>query len=346
MSVYRRATQPYDPDALKAADAAVGGRTLGLGPEDADARKQWMDAYIAAGGQYVEVAPKGKGPSDPVHGCRDKPLLWVNLVSLTFTTDHGLLTDKFSASTDPESELDRWAPGGTKFADLDPKEWTQTHNFPVSQTKSTLLSVIAEFEAGPQDAAAASGSITATSESWTFVGKATFKPTNDAKTNTVKVPLKGDVLPELVQKLSESLDWEIEACGRTFTSKSGPHVVYVTYGVPKAIPDRGIIDPDSDDLKEIFPPEKLGVTLKRMDKSVEVIEPRDTTDPVSRHVFSFDAADPQHRDVVNLTRPHAIVNRLMKLFKGYELEPDKSLHNFMHPNYFNGVGGAWPIADY
>ena len=67
---YRRATQPLNPDAVKAANAAVaaetGGRALTMGPEDAALRKKWMDAYIAAGGAYEEVPPSGNKPGDPV----------------------------------------------------------------------------------------------------------------------------------------------------------------------------------------------------------------------------------------------------------------------------------------
>jgi hypothetical protein len=107
-----------------------------------------------------------------------------------FTTYHSLLTDKFTASTAKDSDLDRWMPGGKKYFDQDSREWTADHNFPISQTKNTLLSLIAEFEAGPPDADAEAGLVTATSDLWTFTGKATFVPTNSAKTDTVKVPLK------------------------------------------------------------------------------------------------------------------------------------------------------------
>jgi hypothetical protein len=76
MSEYRRATEPLNPEAVKAANAAVsdetGGRRLTMGPEDAELRKKWMDAYIAAGGEYKVVKPSGKSPKDPNAHCPPK----------------------------------------------------------------------------------------------------------------------------------------------------------------------------------------------------------------------------------------------------------------------------------
>ena len=64
MSEYRRATEPLNPEAVKAANAAVseetGGRRITLGADDAALRKKWMDAYIAAGGDYKVVKPSAE----------------------------------------------------------------------------------------------------------------------------------------------------------------------------------------------------------------------------------------------------------------------------------------------
>ena len=342
-----RATRPLNEDAVRAANAAVGGKKLGTGPEDGDLREKWMEAYVAAGGKAVPVVPKGRSPGGAVCACPDKPILTVTLVSVTFTTDHGLLTDKYTSSEDRKDALDRWMPGGKKYSERDPKEWTRDHNFSISQTKNTMLSIIAEFEAGPADAAPASGSITGTSERWTFLGRATFRPTNSAKTNTIKVPMKGDLLPEEIQRLDETLKWEIDIGGRTFTARSGPHTVYVTYDTPRAVGDRQDIDLDTGEIS--FRPQPLGITLKRMDKAVELVEPRDTTEPIFRTIHEFDPANPKTLKGVDveLNRPHAIVYKLMRMFKDYELNPDVTLAEFSHPVYMNsGRGGSWGIADY
>jgi hypothetical protein len=181
------------------------------------------------------------------------------------------------------------------------------------------------------------------------VGKANFYPTNAAKTNTVKVTMEGDLLPEEIQKLKETLTWEVEVSGKTFTSRSGPHTVYVTYDAPKSFPDREEIDFDDPGKPGTFPLQPLGVTLKRLDKAVELAEPGDTTEEVERTVFAFNPAAPAKlkETKVKLNRPHVIVRTLMRVIKDYELEADASLKAVNHPVYMNsGVGGAWPITDY
>jgi hypothetical protein len=341
-----RATKPLDPEAVKAADAAVGGRKLGSGPEDAADREKWMEAYKKAGGKVEPIEQSGKAPGGAVLTCPAKHILAVKLVSVTFTTDHGLLTDKFTPSADMDKEIDRWMPGGKKYQDIDAKEWKPDHSFPISQTKSTRLDLIAEFECEPADAGSVTGFVTATSSQWTFTGKATFQGTNAAKSNTVKITMKGDDLPEEIQKVRQTLSWEIEVCGQTHTAKSGPHVVYVTYDTPRAINDRQSLNDNGD---FVFEAQPLGITLKRMDRSVEMVEPGDTTDPVQRTVFAFDPANPKKLagSKVDLNRPHVIVSHLMKQFKDYELNAKKELEKFNHPTYMNmGVGGTWPIADF
>jgi hypothetical protein len=77
---------------------------------------------------------------------------------------------------------------------VNPKEWTPAHNFAISQTKSTRLDLIAEFECEPADAGSVTGFVTAISSLWTFTRKGTFQGTNAAKSNTVKITMKGDDL--------------------------------------------------------------------------------------------------------------------------------------------------------
>jgi hypothetical protein len=94
-----------------------------------------------------------------------------------------------------------------------------------------------------------------------------------------------------------------------------------------AFPDREVMDANGD---FGFPPQPLGITLKRMDRSVEMVEPGDTTEPVQRTVFAFDAANPKKTvsSKVDLNRPHVIVSHLMKQFKDYELNAKKELEKF------------------
>jgi hypothetical protein len=89
MSEYRKAInldKPSNQEALKKANAAIapetGGRQLTMGPEDADSRKKWMDAYIAAGGEYKVVKPSGKSPKDPSAHCPQVEFVLVELVEV------------------------------------------------------------------------------------------------------------------------------------------------------------------------------------------------------------------------------------------------------------------------
>lgn len=85
----RRAKQPLNAGAVTAANEALWtahpelkGRQLTMGPEDAALRKEWMDAYIAAGGQ-VEGGDPPKPPEDPVTPCPLAPKPVTSLVSPT-----------------------------------------------------------------------------------------------------------------------------------------------------------------------------------------------------------------------------------------------------------------------
>lgn len=91
MSEYRKAINLNDKknkEAVQKANAAVaketGGRQLTMGPEDADSRKKWMDAYIAAGGEYKVVKPSGKNVKSHKNLC---VLNRYKLIDLTLTVD-------------------------------------------------------------------------------------------------------------------------------------------------------------------------------------------------------------------------------------------------------------------
>jgi hypothetical protein len=74
----RHAKLPLNPDAVKAADDALyanhpelGGRKLTMSPEDGALRKEWMDSYLAAGGQADEPCPPTP-PGSPAVPCPAK----------------------------------------------------------------------------------------------------------------------------------------------------------------------------------------------------------------------------------------------------------------------------------
>lgn len=89
----RRLQRPLDPNAVKAANAAVsaetGGRQLTMEPEDAELRKKWVDAYLKAGGKEAENF-NPKQVRKPVQECPNKN--WVEVEYLY--ADDRRLNDK------------------------------------------------------------------------------------------------------------------------------------------------------------------------------------------------------------------------------------------------------------
>ncbi len=74
----RQAQRPLDPAAVASANEALWSahpemdrRQLTMGPDDAELRKEWMDAYVAAGGKVKDQKPDK--PSDPVEKCAAPP---------------------------------------------------------------------------------------------------------------------------------------------------------------------------------------------------------------------------------------------------------------------------------
>lgn len=89
----RRLQRPLDPKAVQSANAAMmaetGGRQLTMGPEDAELRKKWTDAYLAAGGKLASGF-NSKPVKDPVQICPVDN--WVEVEYLY--ADDRLLNDK------------------------------------------------------------------------------------------------------------------------------------------------------------------------------------------------------------------------------------------------------------
>lgn len=78
----RRAKLPLDPQACAVADAELakitGGRPLSMGPEDAELRRQWMDAYLRhAGPDAAEAVSGGSEVGKTAQDCDKKN--WVKL---------------------------------------------------------------------------------------------------------------------------------------------------------------------------------------------------------------------------------------------------------------------------
>jgi len=76
----RRLQRPLDPNAVKAANAALkaetGGRQLTMEPEDTALREKWVDSYLAAGGKEVKNF-NSNSVKKPVEACPTSK--WIEL---------------------------------------------------------------------------------------------------------------------------------------------------------------------------------------------------------------------------------------------------------------------------
>ena len=204
----RRATRPLNPDAARAADEAVaaetGGRPLTMGPEDAQLRQQWMEAYEAAGGQVEQTGGRSEqDPTDPVAGC-PKRLATLELVSLRFWSDWGLIKD----------EETKWTNTGKRYP---VPEWVNGRALasPVVHKLDKAVKLDLTFRAGPPGACPEKGTIEGTGpDGITFAADVTFKPGTQTFTLT-----STQATPKEVKELSLAFTWTAKT---ELASFSGP----------------------------------------------------------------------------------------------------------------------------
>jgi hypothetical protein len=118
-------------------------------------------------------------------------------------------------------------------------------------------------------------------------------------------------LPRGIYRTDFCVDWSLDyGQGPIVVGSTGPHRAYVTLGTP--VSD---IDPsaDEEELKRSTP--TPGVTLKRLDRAVELV-----------HKVRGES----------LTDPHVLAGKLMSLFPRFSLDDGKA---------FLSYGGAWRLAD-
>ena len=296
-----RLQRPLDREAVKTANEKLweqypelNRRKLTMSREDYKYRNAWVRAYVDAKGKTEEPKPAAppKRPAEKCDACRK---LTAKLISVTFTSDHGLLTDK----------TDDWKKGGQLFESKDKHEWTKDHSFPISHTKKKKITLTVEFEVTPAGAPPDSGTVTGNGG----IGALTFNGSIQLAPGRVAASLTADEeLADRVQALkNKSIKWTVR--GSRASSEAGTsnkHTIYVTMDTPK---NEG--------------KQEDGVTLKRMDKAVELVS------------------------AANSTNPHRIVAHLMGMFEFYTLKRNPAVpKKYKHPTYFNTHGGAWPMADF
>jgi hypothetical protein len=200
-----------------------------------------------------------------------------------------------------------WKRGTSKYHDQDPYEWCckPPRRFPISQTKNTKLKIKVVFYPSSKNTETVSGKVVG--DGGAFYLKFEGSGTF-APGEFVEVAMTATrPLPDQCIYLpNQAITWRVEAGGEVYPAgTSGPSSIYVTLDKPK---DEG---GDGD-----------GPTHRRMNAAVYLVERAGSNEP------------------------HKIVANLMSRFRGYILQPDPNVPaEYDHPQYFNGVGGAWPLFE-
>jgi hypothetical protein len=206
-----------------------------------------------------------------------------------------------------------WQNTGSLF----PKpEWTSGNtSSPISHTKNQKVLVEVDFEVSPPKATTTDADVTGTAAFGSLIFTA-VKQGLKGGTVTVTAESTGP-LPDLVEKLTGDIKWSVNTKedGPFDAGTSSGHTIYVTMDTPISVPGR-----------------EEGITLKRMDQAVSFVQ------------GTGKAAPPWPG------APLAIIDSLMRLISGYTLVEDPAVNTARpgvdHPKYFNGIGGAWNIADF
>ena len=234
----------------------------------------------------------GSAPGQPCNGaaqsCPCKPITNITVKSVEFFTDHRLLKDNAA----------NWKDTGNLY----PRpHWTPAIHRPVSHSMDKQVELRLVIEVQPPEACPEEGTL----EGEGPVNLA-FQPVDVAfrpGLNTVSVT-SSTKIPKVVQKLNFAVNWLAKAKSAEFNSSTASYCL-VTIDTPI---NEGI--------------QEDGVTLKRMDKAIDLVQPTGSIDP------------------------HTIVAALMKKFPFYTLERNPAVPlSYNHPRYYNSEGGAWPMAD-
>jgi hypothetical protein len=233
-----------------------------------------------------------------------KAIQTIKTLALSFTSDHGVMKDYLSD----------WQNNGTLFSKPEFKYGNASK--PVSLTKAEKVKVKVDFEVWPKDADEVDVTIKGTA-GWD--ASLTFEKTAKLKGGVITVPFTSNKeLPDAVAKYTGDIKWSVTAGTKTWDADaSWGHVLYVTMGIP----DVSFVGPEA------------GITVKRMEKAVEIVGKTGTIEP------------------------HAIVRSIMSGFPGYRVpgsplprgapppSPDVNWPTYLPSATAPVLGGAWNIAD-
>jgi hypothetical protein len=153
------------------------------------------------------------------------PIEEVQIATLTFGSDHGVLINNAKDYTDTRDRCTK-------------PEWNEHGSLPISQTKNTKLKVTIGLTATPPNHASTKALVRGMSSdgAFSFVEQEVFLENGKGEAT-----LESDEsLPDKVTRITFHIHWGIEIDGKASNiGSSGEHAVFVTYGNPYgSIPTR------------------------------------------------------------------------------------------------------------
>lgn len=200
------------------------------------------------GGVRLDEAPGGPTPADPTPKKERIPIDALEVVSVAWRSDHGLLKN---------NEKD-WRHTGSVYAK---PEWTRGgQNHPISHTMDSPAQLEVTIVVGPPDGEPQAGKLIGEGpDGLRFEKKMHVAPGRASHVLESKGKLR-----RAIARLDHAIDWRLELSvdGTVSGGSSGNHCIYLTHDTPRSAG-----------------PREAGITQRRMHKAVELIEPMGTLDP-------------------------------------------------------------------
>jgi hypothetical protein len=290
------------------------------------------------------------------HNAVRKRLLGAAVQSVTFLDDHRVMRD-FGVDHGPDWRLD-----GQRFHEhLGIAHWTPARSYPASVTKDLRLRILVELAPDPIDADPIDVELVGRplaldvpegTEAPFLTFEARFRLGEEALAS-IPIVLHATTLAPNEVFLCEHfvLKWTLRVAGIELDlGSTGPHDVYVTYGVPDdgLRPERGppgTYPPPWLDQGSV--PLEGGLTRLRLRESVSIVEQL-----LLRTYMALNGKprpqylDPETGLPMDRDDPHTIVRAVLAICENYTLRGDLLLAEYAHASYFNRDRtpvGSWPI---
>jgi len=144
----------------------------------------------------------------------------IKLKSITFNSDHNVLTDK----------TDNWDNGGKKYKE---PEWTKDTNNPITHTKNTNVQITTILDIKPEDFESSSYTLKGEGPAYLTFNKSGTIGGGLNQSITITTDANTGKLPDKVTTLLESISWTINYLNVDKSlGQSGAHKIYVTYSTP------------------------------------------------------------------------------------------------------------------